>query len=173
MRKNYLVHFIVSGKGTFTINGNTYELEAGQAFLIPSDVLYFYKADSEEPWHYMWFEINGSGARTLLREIFPNDNDPIYTTESIVYIQEQFLKMLKAGENRQILLVMGCLYNLVGNMVLYNKEQHNIRPSGGKNYVDTAIKYIENNYFKKITISEICAAISIERSYLCLSLIHI
>ena len=101
MRKNYLVHFIVSGKGTFTINGNTYELEAGQAFLIPSDVLYFYKADSEEPWHYMWFEINGSGARTLLREIFPNDNDPIYTTESIVSVSYTHLDVYK----RQILLM--------------------------------------------------------------------
>ena len=37
-RENYVMHYIVSGRGIFTINGSKYSLEAGDCFILPAEV---------------------------------------------------------------------------------------------------------------------------------------
>ena len=63
MRNHYLIHCILSGKGQYITNYRgemfTYELEAGQAFLIEPNTLIYYSADGNDPWKYMWIEFDG------------------------------------------------------------------------------------------------------------------
>ena len=49
LKPHYLIHYILSGKGKFTIGGEEYLLEAGYGFLIMPDELAFYQSDEEEP----------------------------------------------------------------------------------------------------------------------------
>lgn len=53
-------HFIISGKGYYEINGESYQLGAGQAFFIPPDTPMRYFPDEEEPWEYVWFTLYGN-----------------------------------------------------------------------------------------------------------------
>ena len=53
-RSYLLLHYVVSGKGVFTVGGRSYDLGPGQIFVIhPYDMTY-YEADREAPWHYLW-----------------------------------------------------------------------------------------------------------------------
>ena len=54
LKPHYLIHYILSGKGRFSIGGEEYPLEAGYGFLITPDELAFYQADEKEPWTYVW-----------------------------------------------------------------------------------------------------------------------
>ena len=54
LKPNFVIHFVLSGKGTFSIDGKTYELESGSGFLVPPGELAFYQADKDEPWTYIW-----------------------------------------------------------------------------------------------------------------------
>lgn len=55
----YTWHFVLSGKGRLQIEGNTYDVTAGQMFFIPpaTEIRYFPK--EEEPWEYIWFSLKG------------------------------------------------------------------------------------------------------------------
>lgn len=67
MHPSFLIHYIVSGKGTFTIeDGTVYHLHAGQCFVIVPYKTYKYVADSEDPWFYIWIGFNGALASNLL-----------------------------------------------------------------------------------------------------------
>ena len=61
MRFHWLLHFVVSGFGSFEIRGKKYKLSAGDIFVIPPNVETFYQADAENPWSYIWigFTCNG------------------------------------------------------------------------------------------------------------------
>lgn len=56
MRPHYLIHFILSGKGTFKTfydENKVYNLQAGQGFLIEPGLVIRYESDLEEPWSYI------------------------------------------------------------------------------------------------------------------------
>ena len=53
-RHTHVLHVVKSGKGRLEINNKTYELGAGDAFMIQADVEAWYEADEEDPWCYMW-----------------------------------------------------------------------------------------------------------------------
>ena len=54
VRQEYLLHYVISGKGTFTADGKTTELGAHDAFLIMPEETTVYRADAKEPWSYVW-----------------------------------------------------------------------------------------------------------------------
>ena len=53
-RKHVLLHYIKSGKGIFTRGEKVYELDRGKCFIIRPREITFYRADEEDPWHYIW-----------------------------------------------------------------------------------------------------------------------
>ena len=65
-RQEYLLHYVVSGKGTFTANGKTRELGPHDAFLIMPDETTIYRADAAEPWSYVWAAFDGIRAYECL-----------------------------------------------------------------------------------------------------------
>ena len=53
VKPHFLIHYILSGKGIFQMDGKQYPLEAGYGFLIQPEELAFYQADKEDPWTYV------------------------------------------------------------------------------------------------------------------------
>ncbi len=87
IKPHFVVHFVLSGKGKFSIGNKDYFLEAGYGFVIPPDVLTFYQADEMDPWTYVWVGFNGNMAEELMRDmgfsaatpIFKSDRDKEFT----------------------------------------------------------------------------------------------
>ncbi len=51
-RSCYLLHYIVSGRGTLENPRGSFEVGAGKCFLIRPDELTVYRADDADPWYY-------------------------------------------------------------------------------------------------------------------------
>ena len=49
IRDHYLIHYIISGKGTYQVNDTTYELTAGDAFLVYPNTEIIYCANYSYP----------------------------------------------------------------------------------------------------------------------------
>ena len=67
IKPHYVIHFILSGKGKFTISGKEYYLERGCGFLIPPNELVFYQADGEDPWTYVWVGFYGGMTEEVIK----------------------------------------------------------------------------------------------------------
>ncbi len=50
VRPNYLIHYVLKGKGYYYVNDRKYTIEANQGFLIRPTELTFYQADKLDPW---------------------------------------------------------------------------------------------------------------------------
>lgn len=114
IRQFFQIHYIVSGNGTFsTSNGETYELGAGDVFIMHPFKKYFYEADKYNPWYYIWVAFEGEFAQKFLNlyhvykfdkpELFYNIRDSINLKQyHAEYILAQLLLIYRELAPKQL-----------------------------------------------------------------------
>lgn len=169
-RYHYIIHYVVSGKGTFEINNQIYCVGPGQGFLIEPDILTTYESDSEEPWEYMWIGFVGSKAKEYLDRANLSSHSPIFTYhkgDALERCLSQTVKNLTLGRNNDILLNSN-LYEFMYLLVDNNDTTPPI-PILGKAqqaYIEQAMLFCENNFHTAITVQDVADHIKINRTYL-------
>lgn len=174
IRRDYHVHFVLSGRGTLKMDGKEYKLSRGQIFVTIPGVDVFYYSDPEEPWHYAWVSFNGSKAALYLEKAGLTPEHPVRDT----YLEpEEFLEIIEQILNHHEITVanemtrMALLYQILALLVNSQNESlkrqkkaipHDYSPDV---YVDNALNYIQNHY-ATAKVSDIAAYIGITRSYL-------
>ena len=61
------IEYIVEGKGTVTENNHTFQVKAGDVFILHPGQYHDYYPDPEAPWHRLWIQISGFGVPEVLR----------------------------------------------------------------------------------------------------------
>ncbi len=146
---HYIIHYVISGKGSLVLEGKFYKICANQAFIIPPDTRYFYQADEADPWEYVWINFDGQQAVQ-----FTNLKSPV------VNIDYEFFKDLNfcteyAGQESEYLA--GRLFLI---MVEITKKTYI------SNYVSMVKNYITTYYSHNIKIQELADTIGLNRKYL-------
>lgn len=169
IRENYLIHYILRGKGEYRVDGKTYYLNKGQGFLICPNVVTYYQADRYDPWEYVWVGFSGIKAKQFLKEANLDTKNLIfeYTKDKTLkhYMRQlSDIRNLNAGGEQKLL---GYLYLFLGKLIEINTEfdaDYNDRVRNS--YIDDAIRYVKLNYWRKVTVEDIANHLSINRSYL-------
>lgn len=170
VRNHFLIHYVVSGCGTYTVGGTTYTVQPGQGFLIEPFVTTLYKADHSDPWEYYWFGFYGGEAASLIDEAGFKTPDLVFCSplkESREVLDEMYRLNLQGNADRCGMLSLLYRFFSVHNR---NSSQHLQHPlpveRGGNAYVMQAVAYIEDNYNYNITVMDIAKHIGLNRSYL-------
>ena len=77
IRDHNLIHYIISGKGFSKIGKRTYELQAGDSFLVYPNTEVVYYAAETDPWEYAWVGFTGSDASMILKATDFSPEKPI------------------------------------------------------------------------------------------------
>lgn len=168
VRSNYLIHYILEGKGRYRAGGRRYDLQAGQGFLIEPGTQIFYEADEQEPWTYLWIGFNGQRVKEYLKDVGLGGNKLIFSSERGDELKSLVVHMLKnytIATSNQFLLE-GSLYTffsiLASDISLSSAQGH-----GADNlYIRKALGYIQDNYGHSIRVADIAEYVCINRSYL-------
>ena len=162
MRNQYLLHYVISGRGEYTVGGETYCLHPSECFLIRPGERTFYSADREDPWEYMWVAFDGFDVLEILRRtglvsryVASVENGG----EFVRYLREMIDEFSQGG----LFKVMSCFY---GAMSVLEKSAHGGAYTREHEYVNKAIGYIKSNYGYPIQISDLARHIGIDRTYL-------
>ena len=101
-----LLHYVLSGKGTFHARGEVYPVEAGQVFLIRPGEVTTYTADSETPWHYRWIGFDGQLSQAFSRlppvfdcpeRFFPAKESEFLLAASLMELYDHLFSEEKSG----------------------------------------------------------------------------
>lgn len=172
-RNHYLFHYIISGRGSlyFTDHSGTtyiYSLHAGQGFLICPGQINHYIADEHFPWEYTWVEFDGLKAPEFTALAGLTFDDPIYNSN--VPAMQQVLKnemlYIANHSSEPSLNLIGHLYLFLDALIRSSNKRLTL--VGGKLkdfYAREAITFIEHNYQKDITVEDMAAFCSLNRSY--------
>lgn len=168
VRPNYLIHYILKGKGMYRIAKKEYNLKAGYGFLIEPRIQTFYQADNEEPWTYIWIGFDGNNAKHYLNDIGLSQQQPIFECAYTSELKQVVLDMLKNNTSTTThrFLLQGLLYEFFS---IITRDIHISAPafSDGENpYILQAVEFIQNNYSFPIHVTDIANYVCINRSYL-------
>lgn len=61
-RPNYIIHYVMGGKGYYRLEEKKYLFQRTDIFNEPES-LTFYQADKEEPWTYLWVGFGGNRSK--------------------------------------------------------------------------------------------------------------
>ena len=168
VRKKYIIHYIVSGKGYYEVNKNKYTLKKGDAFAIWPDDLVTYYTDKNNPWEFCWIMFDGSEAHKCYESVgFTRDNLVInHVNGNILKVITSCLDF--AEKNNGICSQLKLTWYIIEYLTYLEKfDKANIsQHTKTKKYVNSAITYIEHYYGQGIGVSDIAYQLGLERSYL-------
>lgn len=167
LKPHYLVHYILSGKGRFSIGGKEYPLEAGYGFLITPDELAFYQADENDPWTYVWVGFSGVQAAEYINNIGLSVRQPIFKSEESEELYRIVKDMMEHNtyglthdlrRNGQLGVFLSIIAE--GTKVAENDVDR------ANTYVRKAVSFIQSNYCNPIKVTDVADYVCINRSYL-------
>ncbi len=168
VRPDYVIHYILKGKGRYHVGDTRYLLETGQGFLIEPNALTFYQADADDPWEYLWVGFNGTNVREYLRDVGLNSEQLVFCSDHGAELKHTVVEMLKdpTGSISSQYMRQGLLYSF---FAILSKDINISVPldSDGKNiHIMRAVEYVRNNYFDSIRVTDIAKYVCVDRTYL-------
>ena len=173
-RNEYILHFILSGEGFYSANGNTWYLGPGQMFLICPDTPVVYCADANNPWSYVWIGFKGIRVDTILKNCGFSKNRLMLPAppDSNEYMEcfDDFFKHRGTGFSEDLYresILLKLFAILARHHTMHTqKDNHGQTGYSDNTYVNLAIDYINKTYMQGIGVSDVADSIGITRSHL-------
>ncbi len=148
VRKYTLIHAVSEGRGSVFVDGKSYEVGPGEAFLILPDQIVTYSAHRDDPWVYQWIGFDGALSHRF-REL------PTVFSMSSSWISEM---LDVSSEDMRECLISSVLLRMYASLF------------GGRSvrneYVKEVRDYIRALYMQDIRVEEIAAKMNLNRRYL-------
>ena len=167
-KPHYLIHFVLSGKGNFSIRNKEYSLEPGYGFLIPPEELVFYQSDKKNPWTYVWVGFSGVLAQDTVKAMGLSLQNPVFMSgrgEELYQTVKDMMEHNTYGiandlrRNGQLQLFL----SIIAESVPIEKKSET---DSADNYVRRAVEFIQGNYCNPIKVTDVADYVCINRSYL-------
>ena len=153
-RNFYLLHYVLSGKGTFTTPRGTFPVHKGQLFIIKPFEITRYQADAKSPWHYCWV-----GFTNTLPIDFLLQQDVITLPQA-----EHLFHAIRESDHLNYgreFYVCAKIYELLSHLEAFGSK----KKSQSLIYVEQIQNYINANYMKPITVELLAEKVGLDRSY--------
>lgn len=168
VRDHFLLHHILSGRGTCIIDNRKYDIQAGDSFLVYPDTTIHYYADAAEPWEYVWVGFNGMDAeRCVELTDFSRENPVLPSGSGSEKIAELVDEIYRAyGTNLwENLAMTGRLYALLSYLV--ERAQRSRAPRRDSlDCAEAAADYIINHFAEPVTVEQLADHFSVSHSSL-------
>ncbi|OPA80444.1 AraC family transcriptional regulator [Paenibacillus selenitireducens] len=167
----YLLHHIISGKGTFTVEQQTYTLQAGDSFLISPEQIISYESDAHDPWHYRWVAFEGVSAAQIITEVGFIDRPPMahmHDSNTILTYMQSIQQAFQSRKPSSHLQATGFLYVILAehSEVLQQNNEVLDHDQQSQKAVKQMIRYLSTQYAQPISIEDMAENLGYNRAYL-------
>ena len=163
VREYYLIHYVRSGAIILEENKNKHRAVEGDIFIIYPDNLISYYADNGEV-DFCWVSFVGNSVEKYLKYAGVTRENPVIHINNTDF-EDTVLKLITLFEKNktpsEIELnsrLLNCFHSIEKSGKYVAKET--------VNYIDAVLAYIDDNYMKDISSSDIANFIRLNRSYL-------
>lgn len=167
VREYYLFHFVVRGKGRYTVNGRTYDVFPGMMFQIKPGETTYYQADEKDPWVYYWIGFHGSEAKETLEKlgIASYYIFPVAATETM----EETFRSLKDGDENPSSIsfsLLAVLYGVFALLIRQYATKSVVQKHTRHDLLDRVLFYIDSHLDQSLLVSDLSTIFHVERSHL-------
>ncbi|UJF32559.1 AraC family transcriptional regulator [Paenibacillus hexagrammi] len=171
----YLIHTVLSGKGTFTQLDQTYTCTTGDSFIIFPGELFSYEADAHEPWHYVWVALTGRSALPTLSVLGASPANPIISGSNTKKIRHLYRRLFScfpqtappAVEDMESAGWLRLLLHELANAERNPWPAQSAHESAGHRQVGQAIRYLELQFTQSVSIEQLARTVGYHRTHFC------
>lgn len=164
-RDYFILHYIIDGCGTYTVNGETYTLKENDGFIVPPDTTVIYRADIKNPWTVYWVGFHGKKAEYFLSQINVKISKPIFHFSEKALLTDCMEKMYAEIQNTNISfeLILGYFYQLFG---IIKKGTLNANPKTNEPvyYFKSTKRFIEHNLRLPLKVQDLADNLGLSTS---------
>ncbi|QIL50501.1 AraC family transcriptional regulator [Weissella coleopterorum] len=169
-RRDYIIHFVLSGQGIFFTENEQFHLQAGDVFLIRPGESCFYQSDIKKPWTYAWISFNGNQAQQIIEHFSPFKNghhvfNSINQNKYLNIIQKT-LNLSDASPQSELKLNHLVHEFLIEITQEYPSQKDSKNKFKGSNLARKAREYMDEFFETGINVNDVAEALNINRSYL-------
>lgn len=171
--RHYLFYYIVSGDGVLYVQDEeearkSFGLSAGRGFLVDAGNKELFQIQAEGAWEYAWIEFGGVHAGEYLNRAGLSASQPLYIPGDEDQGQEfrqSILSLIKCSKEYPLQAV-GHMYLLMDCMIRTSRFRRETDTNlKCEEYAKRAVHYIEQNYFRPISVEELAKKCWLDRSY--------
>lgn len=161
---SYTLHLILEGNGTYFVEDEKYRPMQGDLFFTPPGIRFCYYPDTEHPWKYIWFELQGNNVLPYIEKMGFSENNHVLPCldfpDISMTLQQLFL-------NHQNQLPVG-YYEILSAFFYLLNANHSRKELKSTNIIDNITDYIRHHSLNySLSIPELCRSFHISQSYLC------
>jgi len=155
IRPCFLLHYVMSGQGTYKAPSKNYEVQAGQIFVILPNEVVSYEADGYDPWQYSWVCFESS---LDLSDIFSRY---VITAPECAHIFNALRDCASVATDREW-YICGKIYELLSLL----EPQRAFTESKTHRYVRMTLNFIDI-YFQspELCVSKMAEFLNLDRAY--------
>lgn len=161
--------YCLRGKGWYTVNGNRFEVNPNQFFIIPATKEPLtYGADENDPWTIYWIHFSGSDMDKFNSSFnigLLNGPQQITYNKKGIELWHSMYQNLEMGYGKENITKANlCLYHFVSSF-LYPDINLNERIQEEKDSISSTIVYMRNNLGGKITLEDLAIMNNLSSSH--------
>jgi AraC-like DNA-binding protein len=174
LRDNFVVHFVRSGKGNFTLDKRNFNPREGELFFIFPGIPNHYQADQHDPWHYKWVSFYGSDAAAMLNQAGISRDNPVIKVSNPEGVNKAFSNLFHMARKHNTfsheLKLTALLLSIIsaGDIAPDISGWESPVPHTMRNsyYCEKIKRFISMNYQNPIGVSDITRFMALDRTYL-------
>lgn len=156
-RDLYIIHYVLSGEGYF--NGN--KVQAGEGFLIKPYEMHEYHSSENKPWQYFWISANGFLADKMCSKYLDANENGVFKYDFKSKLEALIDEVLSCDKSIGELLAISYFLKIMSW-----HEEVGVERKKSNAHIESAKRYITNNFHRAISITEIADALFIDDRYL-------
>nr|WP_154983378.1 AraC family transcriptional regulator [Paenibacillus xylanexedens] len=167
----YLLHYVEKGAGTFRTELHTYDLAAGDCFLIHPGQLVSYQSHNRKPWQYRWIAFTGSEAAGHVEQAGFRPEKSVFHAGTACDISNWLSVMQDAFAERKEsahYTSLGTLYMILAEAQTHLSEGQTLTSgeSSIRRTVKQMIQYMSTQYAYPVSIEQMSESLGYNRAYL-------
>lgn len=164
LRKCYIIHLVLSGKGTFECRKRKYQVSAGQFFFIFPGTLVKYYPSEDDGWKYCWIDFRGSEPAELFSRMRFDMDNPVteIMSDDICDSFKKLCKEIRKPSYFSEIAAKGMFYSLMSYFCeMFPRDRSD---SKARALPFVAAEYIKNNYYKKeLSVENVAQTLNVNR----------
>lgn len=166
-RSYNLLHFVVKGSGKLQINEHTFDISAGDAFIIPEGKVSYYEASVTDPWSYAWINYLGISSQIYTYQLLTSLEE-VYVIRNIDTnkYKEIAMQILALDGNPTSRYLQANSLLLQAMAMLFADVNFDEKSWGHVSVADEVKFYLDTNYSEKIVIKDLAKSYGVHPNYL-------
>ncbi len=161
------LHIVLSGSGTYRLGNKTYQVEKGDIFFTPMNIMLSYPPDKDAPWKYIWFAMKRNTLSKYLPLLGIDENNPVKKLNNFEQIQDIVTSALEECISKEYFSVYSCMALFMQFLAIEAKVTKPLKDTK-ETYMESIKAYIENNYTSPdFTVDALCSTMHLSHSYIC------